>query len=160
MRFLILIPLLALSACLDSPLLHHADASAGRENLQESPTPACAFSFEKYDLCAGIYWTKRPTTTKPGEFLFRFWDAKHGSERGPYVDPGETVFVKLWMPAMGHGSSPVTVQASKDGHGKVVPGVFYASDAYFIMSGTWEIWIQLRRDTDVRDQAKIEITIP
>lgn len=47
------------------------------------------------------------------------------------------VAVKLWMPSMGHGSSPVKVE-------KIAPGLFKVTQVYFIMSGDWEIRIQIK----------------
>jgi len=44
--------------------------------------------------------------------------------------------IQLWMPSMGHGSSPLLVN-------KIATGVYDVSEVYFIMSGDWQIKVQL-----------------
>lgn len=48
--------------------------------------------------------------------------------------PVSNVKVKLWMPDMGHGTSPVKVEAREKNH-------FLVSNAYFVMAGTWLVKI-------------------
>lgn len=144
------------SSCLESPLLRHADASPQQDI---PPLADCAYRFEKADLCATHEWIRMPNESEKGLFQIRFWNPKTGSANGPFVDPEHSVFVKLWMPDMGHGSSPVTVTATVGSDGSVLPGVFDASDVYFVMGGHWEIWIQLRDGTILFDQAKTDLSI-
>ncbi len=158
-----------LAGCLNSPLLNHADADQVRTPApaqkqqdkngqgEESAVPAatCAFVFTAPDLCASLEWKTQPTDEQKGAFVLRFWDSRSGTEHGPYVTPGYNVAVKLWMPDMGHGSSPVKVAQAVDASGAAIPGVFNASDVYFVMGGHWEIWVQLKQDKQVISQAKI-----
>ncbi|MCC7441254.1 MAG: hypothetical protein IT285_06465 [Bdellovibrionales bacterium] len=151
---------LALTGCLESPLLNHADAGA----LPPAPVAApqgCAFRLQRLDLCASLTWVKQPTNDEAGAFTFRFWSAVDGTEHGPYVDPiaaapGSSVKVKLWMPSMGHGSSPVKVNAAVDAAGLPVVGVFEATEVFFVMGGAWEIWVEIKRGNQVVDRAKID----
>src|ERR1700727_1876611 len=104
----------SLMACSQSPLLNHANAaqpSAAKTLMAQKPAQGgpgsstdCPLSFQKAQLCAALTWTKQPTETETGSFELDFWDPAHGTKQGPYVDPSETLFVKLWMPDMGHGS--------------------------------------------------------
>lgn len=150
---------LFLAGCLDSPIFNHADAAPSGFNPQLNGNSSCPLEFKKQDFCASLTWTKLPTDEEKGEFTLRFWNKSTGTENGPYVTPVQSVFVKLWMPSMGHGSSPVTVKPAVDQNRVAIPGVFEASEVYFVMPGEWEIWMQLRLDRVVIDQAKVDVQI-
>lgn len=144
--------------CGQSPLLNHANAKPkGAASAQDNTE--CPLSFPKHGLCASISWLKEPTEDTKGEFYLRFWKAGFGTEAGPYVTPENKAFVKLWMASMGHGSSPVALNLAKDQAGNEIAGVFLASDVFFVMPGEWEIWVQLKKDKQVLEQAKKDYTL-
>ena len=58
----------------------------------------------------------------------------------------------LWMPSMGHGSSPVTIK-------KIATGVYDISDVYFIMDGDWQIRVQLKNGATVTEEMDFNYTI-
>ncbi len=152
--FLAALLILAGSSCLESPLLDHARAGSGTGmNLKEADG-ACPLFFPTSGLCASLSWETLPTNATRGSFLLRFWDAKSGTENGPYVTPVDSVFSELWMPSMGHGSSPVTIAPVLDSGHVPVPGVFRVADVFFIMGGHWEIWVQLVNEAGARERAK------
>jgi hypothetical protein len=140
--------------CLQSPLLNHANADQVRsERNGFTATAPCALELAKESLCVSVEWLKAPTAEEQGEFILRFWSKDQGSEKGPFVDPAETtglsVGVKLWMPEMGHGSSPVQVVEQ-------APGVYAVQNVFFVMSGDWQVFIQLKKDRQVIDQAQFD----
>lgn len=147
-----------LSGCIDSPLFNHADA-AGIKTQPLTENTKCPLELKAFDLCASLTWTSFPSNDEKGTFTLRFWNRATGTESGPYITPERDVFVKLWMPSMGHGSSPVTLKPAIDSSRTSIPGVFEASDVFFVMPGAWEIWIQLREQRTVLDQAKIDVQI-
>ena len=152
------------SACLTSPLLEHENASEQTSTKnQPKADPKCPLKFETLKLCASLEWTKAFSEDEKGEFIVQFWkqDKPDNNENGKHdlVDPGHTVFVKLWMPSMGHGSSPVRVSSSKDEQENVIVGSFIASEVHFVMGGAWEIWVQLKDKKKVLDQAKVDFEI-
>ncbi|MBI3554828.1 MAG: FixH family protein, partial [Deltaproteobacteria bacterium] len=69
------------------------------------------------------------------------------------------VGVKLWMPAMGHGSSPVNVAHAVDQGGANVPGVFKATNVYFVMPGDWDVHVQLKNGSKVVEETVEKVTI-
>jgi len=160
-----------LAGCLNSPLLNHADAdqvraqapapAQGQQNQngqgEEAAVPAatCPFVFADQGLCASLEWKTMPADEQKGAFVLRFWDSRSGTEHGPYVNPAYTVGVKLWMPDMGHGSSPVKIAQATDASGAGIPGVYNVTDVYFVMGGHWEIWVQLKQDKQVISQSRI-----
>jgi hypothetical protein len=147
----------ALTGCLNSPLLNHADAATASDQSQNSN--GCAINLTKENLCASLTWEKQPTEDDMGEFVLRFWDAQKGTESGPYLTAPDAVAVKLWMPSMGHGSSPVAVSPMHDSGNQVIPGVYDATNVYFVMPGAWQILIQLKQGSNIVDQATLDIQI-
>ena len=146
--------------CGKSPLLNHADASSGATGTHNPVLPrsdeeraTCPLLFPKAALCASISWDKQPGSEDAASFTLRYWNRESGSANGPYVDPASTVGVKLWMTAMGHGSSPVNVAHDVD------PGVFKATNVYFVMPGEWDIHVQLKNGAKVVEEAVEKVTI-
>lgn len=158
--FTLAVTALTLGCIQSSPLLNHAEAKSNQtENVNLDNPKGCAFFFQKNKLCASLTWVDMPTQEKKGEFILRFWNSETGTEAGPYINPTQTVFVKLFMPSMGHGSSPVTIQGAKDQAGQPIVGTYRVSDVYFVMPGEWEIWVQLKDGTTIVEKAKIDIEI-
>lgn len=68
------------------------------------------------------------------------------------VDPKKEIKVVLWMPSMGHGSSPVTVENLKT-------GTYRASNIYFVMPGEWEIKFQIITNPNEIDEVVLPFTL-
>jgi hypothetical protein len=88
-----------------------------------------------------VEWLAYPDAQNFGSFRIRFVSATLGQD-GAVIprDPEAQVAVRLWMPAHGHGSSPVTVAPEE-----AVLGGFIASDVFFVMPGEWDVEIHLIR---------------
>jgi hypothetical protein len=127
--------LLLLSGCGRSPFLHHETAEPPQTPHEEG-AKACPLSFPRSGYCAKLTWASAPSDQGANSFSLEFWEANSGSEEGPFSRPPHSVFVKLWMPAMGHGSSPVTLEEG-------MSGVYTATEVYFIMPGKWDVHIEL-----------------
>jgi len=128
-----------------------------------SPSPEvpdhCPLSFKTSGYCASLIWQSTPSDQGPMSFTLQFWNVAGGSSQGPYADPPGAVIVKLWMPSMGHGSSPITLSHSQNSNGNAVPGVFLGTDAYFIMPGDWDVHVQLLNGTQVSEEAVVSLKI-
>jgi len=145
-----------------SPIFDHTNAPAvgAKDPLSLSAASAdCALSFSKSELCASLSWDSPPVEGQDSPFTLRFWNSKTSSKNGPYVDPSLTVFTKLWMPAMGHGSSPITTVHTKDPAGGDVTGIYHSTDVFFIMGGDWEVHVQLKQGQTVVEEAILPISI-
>lgn len=101
----------------------------------QKPAATCALAYAN-GTCVDITWEVQPTDDAAGSFLLKFYSANTPEVA---VDPQAKVAVVLWMPSMGHGSSPVTVTP-------VSAGVYRATNVYFVMPGAWEIRIKLKND--------------
>ncbi len=143
-----------LSGCGVSPALHHHHAdSLKKEASTEPPVSAdCPFSFPKSGLCASWTWTTNPTLDAGASATLRFWNAKEGSPKGPYVNPGNTIRPFLWMPSMGHGSSPIQVTSQE-------PGVYLLEDIFFTMPGDWTLNIELKSGSQILERANLPISM-
>jgi hypothetical protein len=87
-----------------------------------------ACSNELTDVCAHLGYNVEPNPSDPWIFMLHF--------QSPNLDPSQLkqVSVSLWMD-MGHhshGSSPVTVSEKTPTH-------FLVQDAFFPMSGAWQV---------------------
>lgn len=119
------------------------------DDRQLSGVAGCALLFTTENLCLLTEWVTRPTESSFGEMLLTFVDP---ADPDRAIDPTATPAIVLWMPSMGHGSSPVDVE-------RIDVGRFRASQIFFIMSGPWDLRYQLKSGSDVVDETIQPITI-
>lgn len=151
MKILVLILMsLLLSACGDSPLLNHKMEKGGLESDNFSAITE-GQKFEKTKFSFRLIWIKGPVKGE-NKFVLKSWHNDFGTFNGPYQDLPNTLHVYLWMPDMGHGSSPVKIK-------KIAQGEYEVSSAYFIMPGKWEIYFQLKNKDDVLDEVVLPLTL-
>ncbi|MGE3610570.1 MAG: hypothetical protein AB7I27_13350 [Bacteriovoracaceae bacterium] len=109
----------------------------------------CGLFFESENLCLKTTWIQRPSESDYGEMELTFVDKMDPSRK---IDPVHSPKIVLWMPSMGHGSSPVTLERIDVGH-------FKASEIFFIMPGPWDIRYQLKDGSNVVEEKIQKITI-
>lgn len=116
---------------LSSLLLIGASAFADNDHnlFFKNGTLAIAASFE------GV-----PESGKEAIILLQ---AKDAQTQQP-VEIAEQLKVILWMPDMGHGSSPTRIQKAVDTNGNALPGAYRVSNIHFMMGGVWEVRVQLK----------------
>lgn len=117
--------LLTLVSCGESPLLNHSRLSDKPARLVGLQT---GLSFAKLNAPFSITWSAGCPNLTDGCVL----DVS-------FADPlpsNSVMEAKLYMPDMGHGSSPVTVT-------ELGPSAWQFSDAYFIMPGLWQVILKL-----------------
>ncbi len=152
----------------DSPIMEHAtaqtpagapSAAPGNSPIRTEDAFECPLSFPRQRMCAELSWNGIPNSQDPSSFTLRFWKSGAATHHGPYSNPPNEVFVKLWMPSMGHGSSPITTVQSHDSGHQSIPGVYEGSNVYFIMSGAWEVHVQLRSGSKVQEESIANVNI-
>jgi hypothetical protein len=84
-----------------------------------------------------------------GSFLFKVF-RPNNADGSPVLEDVGNVSVALFMPSMGHGSSPITVE-------RLDVGTYRAKNVFFTMAGNWEIQFMLKAGDAVTDQAVIDI---
>ncbi len=137
-------------ACGASPLLNHRspDRDRARTSSVEGDAPeSCTLRFERLGMCAGLEWVRIPSEEETGVFLLRFRRFENGVTVPADAPSGLKVTVKLWMPDMGHGSSPVKVVRPEGASGTPEAGLYRAEDVHFVMPGAWEIRVILKNET-------------
>jgi hypothetical protein len=90
-------------------------------------------------LHAHLFWEQGPQGT--GESIMRI-EFMNGATHAP-TEIKSVPSVSLFMPDMGHGSSPTALQRVLDERGQVKVGVYRVLNMYFVMAGNWEVRVQL-----------------
>ena len=119
-------------------------ANAGSAN-------AAHVTFQNSGLYLSYAWEKLPTETESGSFIFKTYRPNLADQSPVQMALPKVPEVILWMPSMGHGSSPTTVT-------ELDTGTYRVSDVYFIMPGNWEIKFQLKTSETVDDEAVVPFT--
>jgi hypothetical protein len=121
-KIVLALSFLALASCANPKYAPEPEAHPVGQPLSQ-----CQARFASGE-CVAIEWETLPTEEDFGSFRFRV-----------FPEISVPVKVVLWMPSMGHGSSPVTVEKNED-------GTYRASKVFFIMRGNWEIRFQEEGD--------------
>ena len=93
------------------------------EGPKKTTSATCEHLFKEKKLCGVLTWESTAKINEYAQAKLTFSDLK----------------VFLWMPAHGHGSSPVEV-FKKD-------GFFSIEDILFTMPGAWEVHVQVLDET-------------
>lgn len=114
---------------------------------EAKPGPAaCPIYFTTEDLCASYSWRKAPTEQDFGSFALSFF-----KKDGTAADPQMTLKIVIWMPDMGHGSSPVKIT-------KKAVGSYVVDNVFFSMHGDWQIRFQLLNAAAVAEEQVADVT--
>lgn len=140
--FLMILVFAASVACADKKYAPKGELPGGPDRK----TLTCMATFAS-GACVSMKWEVEPTESEFGTFVFQVFS----KETTELLDSDGTMAVVLWMPDMGHGSSPVTVE-------KIEVGTYRASKVFFSMNGQWEIQFKIKNGKDVKDQAILPIT--
>lgn len=122
---------------------------SGLEGKIDGITGECGFLFSTEDICLKTEWVQKPSESTYGEMNLNFVDR---SDQTRFIDPVNGPSIVLWMPSMGHGSSPVKIERTDIGRYK-------ASEIFFIMPGPWDIRYQLKDGSNVVEEKIQKITI-
>lgn len=107
-------------------------ACANPDYVQKEKTTEaqCDVYFEKLEACAKINWKNPEISSAEAPFTFQIVHSDNPAKLE--LLKSAKLEVVLWMPAMGHGSSPTEVKQVDD-------LTYDVSRVYFIMGGEWEI---------------------
>ena len=134
----------------------NTDNPDGETPEEPSPTPVppkppvkCKHVFEATQTCLNYKWTKSATATEMGSIELFF--AEINKPLTP-IELNYDAAIVLWMPSMGHGSRPVSIE-------KLSNSKYSATKIFFIMPGEWEIRFQLKSNKEVVDEYIVKIVI-
>lgn len=140
---------LAFLGCAERRYLNTSSNSGG--GTIEQKLSGCMSTFGG-GQCVSFAFEGEPVDGKLTTFLFKIFRKNAGDGSPIPLDLPGDIAVVLWMPSMGHGSSPVTVE-------KLDVGTYRASRVFFSMKGDWDLRFQLKVGDEVRDQAIIPIIL-
>lgn len=127
---ILLIALTLLTACADPKYVSRPGASQPFRKAEAEHT-----QFDKTGTSLWLSWETKPTADQYGSLLLKT-GRENAADKSPVpLDLEGDIAVILWMPSMGHGSSPVTVT-------KIDTGTYRATKVFFSMPGDWEIRVQ------------------
>ncbi len=109
-----------------------ATAFSFSANAQTSPT---TLSFQQGTLTAELTWAENSPVVGPESKMQVQWRDAAGQP----VDLAGDFRVVLFMPDMGHGSSPTKIAKPAE-----TVGLYKVSKIYFTMPGLWEVRVILR----------------
>ena len=139
--FLIIAILLSIYSCGKSPLqLKKSDEITSIDDLQTGKF------FTTTNQSLNINWLSPINSTDEGHALLIV------KKNGVATDLPSSFNIFLWMPDMGHGSSPIKIT-------KLTTGVYDLSAIYFIMDGDWQLRIQLKNGSTILEEQKFEYTL-
>lgn len=138
-----------LSGCAEPKFVEGSENENDQETPQESVAD-CNSTFTSSGLCLSWYWEKKPTSSQMGSLIFKTYRLNTLDQTPIEVDLNSTPQVVLWMPSMGHGSTPSQTV-------RVDEGTYRTSNVFFIMPGEWEIRIQLKSGAEVTDETRITL---
>lgn len=144
---LVLVQAYAVMGCADPKYLPTENSQAVKTKTVSGYD--CSLKFKKFDLCLGYTWQKLPTDEEPGTMTIRLFELDPADGFPLLKNPPQTLFVKLWMPDMGHGSSPVQLT-------HVSAGTYHAKNIFFTMPGAWWIQFQIREGSEVSDEIRVD----
>lgn len=139
-----------MTACGQSPLFNHKLEKSISDSKIEWATGQ-ELKFASVEMSFGLDWVEGPGLGQ-SKFILHSWDSKNSTAAGPYKDIPGNLHVFLWMPSMGHGSSPVKIS-------KNAIGEYMVSNVYFIMGGDWDVKIQRKVDNKVVDEVVISLNL-
>ncbi|AYF45589.1 YtkA-like protein [Halobacteriovorax sp. BALOs_7] len=143
MRFfsLILFSLFVIS-CGDSPFTGKlSDPFRGDDSI------TTALRFETESLTISREWKKGPLLYDSSKITISLTDSA-----GNFTDPIGNFKAYLWMPNMGHGSYPISIN-------KLATGIYELTDVYFTMGGLWDFHLQLEENGNIYDSVSWPLTL-
>lgn len=152
-KHLVLIAAFAISitACA-RPIYEEKIVSNNNGQSNADSAAACSIKFTTSGNCISWKWEQMPTSSVPGSLSFKIYRQNAFDNSAVLLDPDYMPTVVLWMPGMGHGSSPTQVQ-------QLDVGTYMANSVFFVMPGKWEIKFQIKNGSALVDEAVVDIEI-
>ena len=122
---------------------------------QQPPTTissTCQQIFTQSRICLEWEWIKTPTASEPGILEFKTFNLETANTVHQFVDLENLPKVTLWMPSMGHGSTPTKTT-------RIIQGHYRCEKVFFIMPGAWQIQFQFTNSQGQKDETIVNLII-
>ena len=138
-------------SCAQPKYISETDSSgAGQQSAGVKASCEIQFSNSKY--CLSWFWENKPTSTAEGSLIFKIYKLNAFDQTAVLLDSAELPQLVLWMPSMGHGSTPSVVR-------RLDVGTYRATEVFFIMPGEWDLKFQIKTGSEVTDEALVQIVL-
>jgi hypothetical protein len=124
-------------------------------NLAQADSHNSHLVFKNGALHAHLNWLTGPFVEKESVLQIHWMNP---ANHQPTALDG-TFTVTLFMPEMGHGSSPTTITASTDEKGLPRLGVYNISQMYFLMTGQWQVNINVKYTDGSEETQTLNVTV-
>jgi hypothetical protein len=111
----------------------------------------CSTRFTQSQICLLWYWEQKPNSSEVGRLIFKTYRLNSFDKTAIEVNSVSIPQVQLWMPGMGHGSTPTQVV-------QLDTGTYRVQNVFFIMPGEWDIRFQIKDGDHINDEAVVHIT--
>lgn len=138
LKLLSILFLILIASCGKSPLQLEKSKKAINESEGQAPLEA-SHVFKTTEQFITLSWLSPINSTDEGHLLII------AKKNGIASDVPESFSVDLWMPSMGHGSSPVVIK-------KLGTGIYDVSEVYFIMDGDWQLRLRLKNGSTLIEE--------
>lgn len=122
----------------------------GNQNTSEKVS--CGLQFKKSGHCFTWSWAIQPTDEAEGRLILKVFRLNTYDQTAIPIDLEFLPKLVLWMPSMGHGSTP-TESSRKD------VGTYEINNVFFIMPGEWELRFEIINGKVTEDEAIVNILI-
>lgn len=147
--FLLFLVNIGLSACADPK---YVLANSNPPNLTTAEDGNCSIQFAQSKTCLTWSWQKIPTDTESGQIILKTFRLNQLDQTPVEVDMPSVPKVILWMPSMGHGSTPTTTEP-------IDTGTYLIHNVFFVMPGQWQIKFQIKNEDTLIDEAIVDLAI-
>ncbi|MGE4130837.1 MAG: FixH family protein [Bdellovibrionales bacterium] len=110
----------------------------------------CDAKWSGDERCLTLTWEVPPAEKQMAAFLIKLWRPNRADQTGVLLDDFQDLKIELYMPSMGHGSSPVQIE-------KIDVGTYRVTAVSLFMHGDWEIRFEATDRQGQRQNAKISL---
>lgn len=154
--FVVLFLIVQLLGCAQPKYVKEETGATQNKISQEENKADCSITFSESKYCLSWYWETEPTASQAGSLIFKIYRQNQFDQTAVELDASQVPEVILWMPSMGHGSSPTQTT-------RLDVGTYRANKVFFIMPGVWEIRFSVKENQQPNskqvDGAVVQITI-
>lgn len=112
----------------------------------------CSLQFQNSKICLMWKWETQPTNTVMGSLILKTYRLNHYDQTSVETDMTAIPDLILWMPSMGHGSSPTVSE-------QIDIGTYRIKNVFFIMPGDWDLKFQVKSGNEKIDEAIVSVFI-
>jgi len=125
-------------------------STSSTNSIDQGSKADCSFRFQQSSYCLTWAWEEIPTSMKPGALIFKVFRPNVFDHSPVMTDFSTAPRLVLWMPSMGHGSSPTEVN-------RLDTGTYRASNVFFIMPGEWDLRFLAQDSSGDQDEVIVPI---